>query len=127
MKLDNTFLDLNSATIAKNGRAMIGWRRRIEVRKDSVVISELASPDKAGVDIGIPPTEFTIRCKPKPASVDPINRSGWLALDMLEPGHTYWLELRAYEYTSIEREDGARDSVWHWKISSGAWGGSLCE
>lgn len=127
MKIDNTFLDVNSATIAENGRAMIGWRRRIEVHEDSVVISELAPPDKAGIGIGIPPTEVTIRCAPKRLSVEPINWSGWLALDMLEPGHTYWLELRSYGYTSIEREDGATHSIWEWRIPSGAWGGSLCE
>lgn len=125
MKTDGTHIDINSATIDRLGYAKVGWRRRIQVRKNLVSISELASPDRAGIEIGAPEPEIIIFCEPKLPTADPIIWSGWLALEMLEPGHNYWLELRAYGYTSIEREDGAPHCVWHWQIKPGTWGGTL--
>lgn len=127
MKIRDSLLDVMSATTDSTGRAMVGWRRRIEIHEDSVDISILASPDIAGIGIGTPPTEVTIQCAPKRQSSDPINWLGWLSLDMLEPGHIYWLELRAYGCISVEREDDYPKSVWYWRIPEGSWGGALCE
>ncbi|AXH66348.1 hypothetical protein SEA_SATIS_189 [Streptomyces phage Satis] len=122
MRLDGTMLDLHTIANDRAGDAMVGWRRRIEVREDVAHISFLASPETAGIGIGEPGHEVSVYCEPyRVRSVGPVNRAGWLALEFLEPNHVYWLELRAFGGISIEREDGDPGHVWYWPLPIELW------
>jgi hypothetical protein len=122
MRLDGTLLDLHTIANDRAGDAMVGWRRRIEVREDVVHISFLASPETAGIGIGEPGREVSVYCEPyRVRSVEPINRAGWLALEFLEPNQVYWLELRAFGGISVEREDDDPGHVWYWPLPVELW------
>lgn len=127
MRIDGAFVDLHTIANDRAGDAMVGWRRRIEVREDVVHISALASPEVAGIGIGDPAREVSVFCEPyRVRSVGPVNRAGWLALEFLVPNHVYWLELRAFGGISIEREDGDQDHAWYWALPADLWRSIKC-
>jgi hypothetical protein len=121
MRLHDTYLDLHTVANMIDGRTMVGWRRRIEVREDWVSVSVLAPPEEAGIGIGEPGPEVRIQCKPEQGPTGPVDRDGWLILDRLVPNHVYWLELRAFGGISIEREDDDPDYVWYWSLPPSLW------
>lgn len=135
MRVDGTRLDLR--TMAEHGpfrRSLIGGRRHIGVGPHQVVVSRLGSREEAGIGIGVPAVEYTIHLDDPPhpgIPRRPVDRDGWLDVQMLEPGYQYWLEFSWLGGVYLDREDQTEENIhetrWYWPLPLDLWEKIRCE
>lgn len=124
MRIDGTRLDLRTMADREGCKPLIGGRRHIGVGGSMVIVSDVDSPDRAGINIAVPDPWVTIHCitRGRDEYVSPIDRDGWLDVAALTPWREYWLELDSLGGVRVERADSdGTDYRWYWPIPSDSW------
>jgi len=125
VRIDGKLLDLRTmADVMPSRKPLVGGRRHLGVGGDRVVISDLGTPEEAGIGIGTPAPWATIHCTPRgyDEHMSPIDRDGWLDVAALTPWREYWLELDVVGGVRVERSDSNGNSYrWYWPLPRDLW------